>query len=148
MNLTLLIARCGEEMRRRNLTQKDLAQLAGISESTASRVLNGLGENTTVASLQAVCDALGISTDEQGTVKEPVKEPADESAVAAVYRDRIADLKAQLRQRDRWIRAISIAFLTLVLLIIFLFLYDVLNPNVGWFRRLAQSALSIFRPAI
>ena len=144
MNLTLLITRCCEEMRRRNLTQKDLAQLAGISESTASRVLNGLGENTTVATLQAVCDALGISTDEQ----ESAKESADVSAVAAVYRDRIADLKAQLHQRDRWIRAVSIAFLTLVLLIVFLFLYDVLNPNVGWFRRLAQSALSIFRPTI
>lgn len=136
MNLTSLVTRCGEEMRRRNLTQKDVAQLAGISESTASRVLNGLGENTSISTLQALCDALGVCPD------------GKESTIESVYLARIADLKAQLRQRDRWIRTLAISLGVLVLLIVFLFLYDVLNPNVGWFRRLAQSALSIFRPTI
>ncbi len=136
MNLTSLVTRCGEEMRRRNLTQKDVAQLAGISEATASRVLNGLGDNTSVATLQALCDALGVCPD------------GKESTVESVYLARISDLKIQLRQRDRWIRALAIAFGTLVLLIVFLFLYDVLNPNVGWFRRVAQAAMHFARGAI
>lgn len=125
MDLTSLVSRCVEEMRRRNLTQKEVAHLAGISESTASRVLNGLGENTTVSTLQAVCDALGIL---------PVEKV---SAVESVYLARVCDLKLQLRQRDRWIRALAAALGMLVLFLLFLFLYDALTPAVGWFRRAA-----------
>lgn len=137
MNLASLVTRCNDEMRCRDLTQKDVAQLAGISEATASRVLNGLGGNTSVATLQVLCDALGVCPDDAG-----------ESSLESVYLARISDLKIQLRQRDRWIRALAIAFGTLVLLIVFLFLYDVLNPNVGWFHRAAQAALSFVRTAI
>lgn len=137
MNLASLVTRCNDEMHRQNLTQKDVAQLADISEATASRVLNGLGSNTTVATLQALCDALGVCPDDM-----------NESSLESVYLARISDLKIQLRTRDRWIRILVIMFLTLVALFLFLFLFDVLNPNVGWFRRVAQAAMHFVRGAI
>ena len=60
MDFEKLITRCIDKMSEENLTNKDVAHLAQISEATVSRVLSTRGAVASTATITAICDALGI----------------------------------------------------------------------------------------
>ena len=129
MDFENLISRCIAKMEEENLTNKDVAQIAKISEATVSRTLASRGANATAATIAAICAALGVSSDaaqykivDRSRSKDEVYELCIEQA------ERRADREAREK------RAISIAFLIAVAFIFTLFTIDLLNPNVGWFR--------------
>lgn len=129
MDFEKLIARCIDKMAEENLTNKDVAQLAQISEATVSRVLSTRGAVSSTATIAAICDALGVSEDvaRYEVIEGPTKCDISNQA-------RIDDLKAVIRNKDQWIKALFIVCLCLVAFILTLFAVDLLNPNVGWFR--------------
>ena len=129
MDFENLISRCIAKMEEENLTNKDVAQIAKISEATVSRTLASRGANATAATIAAICAALGVSSDaaqykivDRSRSKDEVYELCIEQA------ERRADREAREK------RAIFIAFLIAVAFIFTLFAIDLLNPNVGWFR--------------
>lgn len=125
-----LVLQCVQKMKAENLTNREVAQLANISEATVSRLIRSGGANATAASLLAVCNALGVG------VQEPETPAAVQQMQAeAVYAARVADLKETILVKDRWIRALFITCLTLLLALLFLLFYDALRPGVGWLRR-------------
>lgn len=126
MNFEELIFRCKREMDAKNMTNRDIARIANISEPTVSRILSGNGQNTSVASLAAICAALEIS--------EPYKVVSESPSVDDVYKERIRDLKSVIANKDKWIRCLFIACAFLVAFLLCVLAIDILNPNVGWVR--------------
>lgn len=129
MNFDRLIEQCIAEMTDKNLTNKEVARMAEISEATVSRALNHGGQNTTVATLSAICDALGIELDGGAYTAEPIQ-----ANVAEIYEARIHDLKQSLAYKNKWIKTLAVALFAVVGFILVVLAIDLANPNVGWFR--------------
>ena len=130
MDFEKLIDRCIRTIDDRNLTNRDVARLADISEATVSRVLASRGKNASMATIAAICDGLGLE-------EEPVQydvSPNDITAIEHVYLARIDDLKKSMAQKDRWIRGLFVICLSMVALIIIVLIIDLLVPTIGWFR--------------
>lgn len=129
MDFEALISRCIAKMEAEKLTNRDVAQLAQVSESTVSRVLSSRGAVSSTAAISAICNALGVTA-----------EPAQyeiierERSKDEVYEARIADLKSVNHNKDQWIKALFIVCLCLTAFILTLFAADLLNPTAGWFR--------------
>lgn len=130
MNFEDLISRCKSEMEAKNMTNRDVARIANISEPTVSRILSGNGQNTSVASLSAICEALEISA--------PYKVLSASPSVEDVYRARIDDLKSVISNKDKWIRCLFIACAVLAAFLLCMQAIDILNPNIGWVRAAAN----------
>lgn len=129
MNFDKLIDRCISEMEDRNLTNRDVAKISNISEATVSRALSHGGQNMTVSTLGAICDALGIELDGGAYTAEPMQ-----VNVAEIYEARIQDLKQSIAYKNRWIKAMAVALGVVVGFILVILAIDLANPNVGWFR--------------
>lgn len=125
----MLIDRCIAIMQDKNMTNKELAQLAQISESTVSRVLASKGSNTSAATITAICDALGVGAEvaqHAGGVCECTKDE--------LYEARIDDLQRAIARKERWNKRLFVVCVCLTAFILLLFAVDILNPNIGWFR--------------
>lgn len=129
MDFEDLISRCISKMGEENLTNRDVAQLAKISESTVSRTLASHGSNATAATITAICSALGVRPDVERY--EIIERTATRDEV---YLARIDDLKAVIQSKNRWIRALFIVCLVLVAFLLTVLAVDLLNPSVGWIR--------------
>ena len=129
MDFEELISRCIAKMGEENLTNRDVAQLAKISESTVSRTLASRGANATAATITAICGALGVRPEAERY--EIVERTA---ARDEIYLARIDDLKAVIQSKSRWNRALFIVCLVLVAFLLTVLAVDLLNPTVGWIR--------------
>ena len=133
-----------------------LAEVADISESTVKRVIAGSIPNASTVNL--IATALGVSpeylkstevpendTDIKPKVSnEPVFYTPDSlrtetlKHIAAQHKERIEDLKEAHRARvdsltrDKIVLAVSTGIL--MTFILALFICDILDPSVGWFR--------------
>lgn len=134
MDFEKLIVRCEDAMKEKNLTNKDVARMSNVSEATVSRTLTGRGQNASAATLIAICDALNVPAEAEGQEAEQLR-----TALERVYQARVADLKLVIANKERWVRTLFIVSLFLMAFILTVFMIDILNPNVGWFR----SALGI-----
>ena len=105
MDFEKLIDRCMRTIDDRNLTNRDVARLADISEATVSRVLATRGRNASMSTIIAICDGLGI---EEETIQYDIS-PNDVTSLEHVY-------------------------LSLIVFIVIVLAVDLLIPTVGWFR--------------
>lgn len=111
------------------MTNKELAQLAQISESTVSRVLASKGSNTSAATITAICDVLGVGADAAQYAGGVCERTKDE-----LYEARIDDLQRAIARKERWNKRLFVVCICLTAFILLLFAVDILNPNIGWFR--------------
>lgn len=125
----MLIDRCIAIMQDKNMTNKDLAQLAQISESTVSRVLASKGSNASAATITAICDALGVGAEAAQYAGGVCERTKDE-----LYEARIDDLQRAIARKERWNKRLFVVCVCLTAFILLLFAVDILNPNIGWFR--------------
>lgn len=129
MDFEKLIVRCEAAMKEKNLTNKDVARMSNISEATVSRTFTGRGQNASAATLIAICDALNVPAEAADQEPEQLS-----TALERVYQARIADLKLVIANKERWVRTLFIVSLCLMAFILTVFMIDILDPNVGWFR--------------
>lgn len=145
MDVSHLVSRCKQRMAAQNLTNRDVARLADISESTVSRVLSSDGRAASAATIQAICQALEVGDD------PPPEPPPD--PLLALYDRHLDDLRAQLAVKDRWLRITVLICVCLVAGIFLILLVDLLSPSIGWIRRgssagyLANAASGVFHRA-
>lgn len=125
----MLIDRCIAIMQDKNMTNKDLAQLAQISESTVSRVLASKGSNASAATITAICDALGVGAEAAQYAGGVCERTKDE-----LYEARIDDLQRAIARKEHWNKRLFVVCVCLTAFILLLFAVDILNPNIGWFR--------------
>ena len=158
------------------MTNRDVARLADISESTVSRMLASDGRNVGATTLEAICQALQVDEDpgaeqtETAAADSPAEPAADsdasESAVTVeyipvgvssedmerIYERRVEDLRRQVDSKERWLRITVFICVFLSGALLLLLLLDFLLPSIGWFRRgapgyLANTASGIYHRA-
>ena len=117
---------------KKNLTNQELSDLSGVPVGTINRILANQTDNP---SFQTVCDiviALDGSLDELAGIR-PKK---DNEAENAKYTPEIeAIYKQMIHSKDKWIFRLFVFSCVIVAFIVFLLIFDLLNPNIGFFRR-------------
>ena len=127
-----------------NLSQKDIAKLADVSESAVSRYFNGKTvPDAEVA--EKILKVLAAAIPEEAPKEEhkpesmPKKEQPQDiklvlDHVSRIYDGHIAQLQAALKleRKEKWI---FVCALGLVIALVFLiFFIDLTNGHVGWWR--------------
>ena len=122
----------------KNLTIQEISEKSGVPSSTVSRIFSGQTDNP---SFQNICDiviAMGGSLDELAGIKNTESTyhtNADTHAILMqMCRERIEDKEREIKKWTRIIRILSIAFISLVIIIIALLIYDVASPGMGYIR--------------
>lgn len=123
---------------RYGVTLQDVAQKSGIPLSTLKRTLQGETSTPMATYEMLVTQGLGATmhefTDEiYGAVPQEAEDPTQRYTNAV--RLLLAEKDGRIHQLSRWLRWAVIYSVSVTGILIGLFLYDVLNPAVGWFRR-------------
>ena len=117
---------------KKNLTNQELSDLSGVPVGTINRIMANQTDNP---SFQTVCDiviALDGSLDELAGIR-PKKDSEAENAkytpeIEAIY-------KQMIHSKEKWIFRLFVFSCVIVAFIVFLLIFDLLNPNIGFFRR-------------
>ena len=114
---------------KRKLTTQQLSDLSGVPVGTINRILSGQTDNP---SFQTVCDitrALGGSLDKiAGLNPEGEREKPVSNEITALYRE-------VLKSKDKWIHRLFVVCCVLIVYVLGLLVFDLANPNIGFFRR-------------
>lgn len=116
--------RCG-------LTLDQIADLSGVQKNTVTRIFSGETENPGFQTVADIVKALHGSLDEMAMIQVEEDEPVEketESRLVLLYREII-------RGKDKWIRTLAIALGSVMAVVMFLLIFDIMNPTVGWFQR-------------
>lgn len=127
MEFADILPRINSEIKRLGESSKHLAELVGVSEATMSRYLNGASEPSfgTVAKIAVV---LGISLDDLIGI-----EKAD-GETAAISKRLIDLYERGLSIKNTQIKYLGIISVSLASVLIFLLVWDVTHPNMGYIR--------------
>lgn len=117
---------------KKNLTNQELSDLSGVPVGTINRIMANQTDNP---SFQTVCDiviALDGSLDELAGIR-PKKDSEAENAkytpeIEAIY-------KQMIHSKDKWIFRLFVFSCVIVAFIVFVLIFDLLNPTIGFFRR-------------
>lgn len=112
------------------LTEEQIADLSGVPKGTVTRILVGRTDNPGYQNVADIVKALHGSLDAMEMIQSEEKahtETETESKLILLYREII-------RNKDKWINVLAVCVGVLVAIFILLFLYDILNPTVGWFQ--------------
>lgn len=132
-------------------TAKELAELAEVDPCTISRLKNDQLKNPSFFVVVRLFDTAGASLDyflkdreakEKLSRKELERDIANKDNVISANDKVIANYLKLLRQRKNFIIALMIIILLLILGGAGLFIYDRLNPYVGWLRDTAATFLT------
>ncbi len=122
-----ILPRINSEIKRLGESSKHLAELVGVSEATMSRYLNGASEPSfgTVAKIAVV---LGISLDDLIGIEKADGE-------TAAISERLIDLYERgLSIKNTQIKYLGVISVALAGVLIFLLVWDVTHPNMGYIR--------------
>ena len=109
---------------KRGLTNQQLADLSGVPAGTVNRILSGQTDNP---SFQTICDlvlAMDGSLDELAGIE---KAPEGPEAKARASQDLI-------EHKNRWIHRLFVLACLLGSIFIFLVIFDLMNPALGFVR--------------
>lgn len=112
------------------LTDDQIADLSGVAKGTVTRIINGGTENPGFQTVADIVKALHGSLDEMAMIQVEEDEPVEketESRLVLLYREII-------RGKDKWIRTLAIALGAVMAVVMFLLIFDIMNPTVGWFQ--------------
>ena len=122
------------EMKKKSgISTQQTADQSGVPASTITRMLSGQTEEPTFSNIAKVVKTWGGSLDELAgiepktiTVVEKVPIPTDE---------RLIDLyERTIKNKNRWLKWLFITNLSLVLFLIGLLIFDLSNPDMGWYQ--------------
>ena len=116
---------------KKNLTNQELADLSGVPVGTINRIMAGQTDNP---NFQTVCDivfALDGSFDELEGILLRSGNPERSGSVNA---EEMLMFRKLISTKDKWIHRLFICLCALILFILSVFVLDLLNPSVGFFR--------------
>ena len=116
---------------KKNLTNQELADLSGVPVGTINRIMAGQTDNP---NFQTVCDiviALDGSLDELAGIPPRSGNPERSGSVNA---EEMLMFRKLISTKDKWIHRLFICLCALILVILSVFVLDLLNPSVGFFR--------------
>lgn len=119
-----------------NLSIIEISEKSGVSKSTVSRIVSGQCEGTSIQNISDVVTAMGFT---MHNLFKPAHDKGDENLE---FYEKALDmanscneyLRADNEYQKRMVRWLLIACGLLVSVFVFIVLFDLLNPNVGWIR--------------
>lgn len=124
-----------------NMTNQQISDESGVPKSTIDRVLRKDTENPTIQIVLAIAQAVGYEFGVPAAAQAP--EVATESPhfrhIITMYEKQIADMRRdhnrERTEKNRWIKTLAVIVGILVIGILFILIYDITHPDVGWFQR-------------
>lgn len=113
------------------LTNEQIADLSGVPKNTVTRIFGGETVNPSFQNVADIVKALHGSLDEMAMIQVEEDAPVEhesESRLVLLYREII-------RGKDKWIRTLAVALGSVMAIVMFLLIFDIMNPTVGWFQR-------------
>lgn len=108
------------------LINKELADRSGVSLPTVNRIMSG---ETDSPGYQTVCDlvmAMGGSLDELAGIWLATEAQSGES---------IEFYKQLISEKDAWLKRLFIISCLLISVIVFVVIFDIMHPYIGFFLR-------------
>lgn len=151
------------------LTNQQIGELSGLSSTTIQRYLSGTIKDAPIDTISRIILAMGGDPkDILGDAAQPPDRSAEialyERVIESINRrheseleqlhaayaetlkandramdDMRASHKDQLLYYRRWVRVLAITIGVLFFIIVTLFMIDITNPSVGWFRKILNS---------
>lgn len=123
----MIRAQLKEMKEKKGLTNKQLAELSGVSLPTVNRIMSG---QTDVPNYQTVCDlvmAMGGSLDELAGIPRAATQ-AENALPSEMY-------IAVIKDKDRWIKRLFFISCALVVVLLGILLFDYTHPMMGFIQR-------------
>ena len=126
----------------RNVTNQEIAEHTGISESTVWRIMKGVGKQAYYENVRDICLYLGGSLDEMEGLPPrivnpdaPAGTPTDPAPVDwRHYIEMKLTLEKRVRSLTIWLIVSVIINLAQTSFVMWLFAYDLTHPEVGWIQ--------------
>lgn len=133
------------------LTNQQIGELSGLSSTTVQRYLSGTIKDAPIDTISRIIVAMGGNPEEVLGISPPV---SNRSAEIDLYERVIASLKdrhaeelermrityaERIREYRKWVMTLAIIVGLLITFIMSLLLIDILNPDVGWIRKILNS---------
>ena len=116
---------------KRGLTNQQLADLSGVPVGTVNRILSGQTDNP---SFQTICDlvlAMDGSLDELAGIEKAPEGPEAKARASQVL---IHLYEKMIEHKNRWIHRLFDLACLLGSIFIFLVIFDLMNPALGFVR--------------
>ena len=104
---------------KRKLTNQQLSDLSGVPVGTINRILSGQTDNP---SFQTVCDMVMAME-----IPQAEKKARASQEILSLY-------EAMIESKNKWLHRLFVCCCVLTLVLIFLVIFDLMNPSVGFFR--------------
>lgn len=119
-----------------NLSVIEISEKSGVSKSTVSRIVSGQCEGTSIQNISDVVTAMGFA---MYNLFDPANGKKDEKLG---FYEKALDmanccneyLRIDNAYQKKMVHGLLVACAVLVSIFVFIVLYDILNPNVGWIR--------------
>lgn len=114
------------------ITVQELSEVSGVPLQTVNNILCGRTSNPGIDAAVALIQAVSGSLDEACDLTAPPPQPAptacDTCKLVKLYRERA-------KQKDRYILVLFGVCSFFVAVILFVLLYDLFNPNIGYIHK-------------
>ena len=128
----------------KKITNVDISKISNIPLATVTRVFNGQTPNPTFETISRIALALGMSLDELIGLKEPNESPITPPIETALNSysellqekdERIKELKEEKERERKDRHRMTCVLICVVGLLMALLAFDLINGQVGYFRR-------------
>lgn len=127
----MLLQKMQEMKDETKMTYQDIADKSGVPLSTVKRIFSGQTPDPGYTSVISIIEAMGGSDDDikQSNTAQPNNSVPRQSVerLCSVYEHSIAD-------KNKLIKALLVIILAMMSVFIFLLVWDLCNPNIGFFR--------------
>ena len=127
----MLLQKMQEMKDETKMTYQDIANKSGVPLSTVKRIFSGQTPDPGYTSVISIIEAMGGSDDDmkQSNTAQPNNSVPRQSVerLCSVYEHSIAD-------KNKLIKALLVIILAMMSVFIFLLVWDLCNPNIGFFR--------------
>lgn len=138
-----------------SITNKDISEHTGISESTVWRILTGNAKSPQYENIRDICIYLGGSLDEMEGLPLRMAAPISEEKACSLpsyidYRHYIEmrlTLSLHLHRQSIWLTVLVAMNIVLMGFIMGLFAYDIMHPDRGWIQYMQSISHSRLRDA-
>lgn len=140
MEVSMIIDGINARKSAMNMTNQQISDESGVPKSTVDRVLRKDTENPTVQVIMAIADAVGyeFGVPAAAQVPEVITEDPHFRHIITMYEKQIADLRRdhnrERTEKNRWIKILAFIVGLLVAGILFILVYDITHPEIGWFQ--------------
>ena len=127
----MLLQKMQEMKDETKMTYQDISDKSGVPLSTVKRIFSGQTPDPGYTSVISIIEAMGGSDDDikQSNTAQPNNSVPRQSVerLCSVYEHSIAD-------KNKLIKALLVIILAMMSDFIFLLVWDLCNPNIGFFR--------------